>query len=248
MQGVGRHWHNDGSFEEGVFSHVCYHIVALPELGGDTAFAHLGMAYDALPPEKQAYWSRLVSINATSGAMHPLVHDHPISGRRSIFLHLAMTGGVLERLQVTNDPEQAPQGRYRLLVQDELRALLLDYHNHLEVGLADDNNRYAVSCAYSVGDVVFTDNLAIAHRASQAPVEGLRILHRSTVKAMQPFVADHLPAVFNLELKLECELQGDSGVLVTGEVGFQWTNEKLKNMADDWRSLYDEELKMDWLH
>ncbi|CAE8585409.1 unnamed protein product, partial [Polarella glacialis] len=48
-KGVGPQWHNDGSFEEGVFSHVGYHIVRVPENRGDTLFAHQGAAFDALP-------------------------------------------------------------------------------------------------------------------------------------------------------------------------------------------------------
>ena len=37
--GVGPQWHNDGSFERAVFSHVGYHIVRVAEGGGGTIFA-----------------------------------------------------------------------------------------------------------------------------------------------------------------------------------------------------------------
>ena len=79
--GVGPQWHNDGSFERAVFSHVGYHIVRVAERGGGTIFAHQGAAYDALPPEEQQRWERLASVNSNSGVLHPLVHEHPISGR-----------------------------------------------------------------------------------------------------------------------------------------------------------------------
>lgn len=49
--GVGPQWHNDGSFELKTFSHVGYHIVRVPENGGDTHFSHQGAAFDALPKE-----------------------------------------------------------------------------------------------------------------------------------------------------------------------------------------------------
>lgn len=50
----------------------------------------------ALSHDEQNTWSRRVSINSNSDVVHPLVHAHPISGRKSLFLHLGMTGAVLE--------------------------------------------------------------------------------------------------------------------------------------------------------
>ena len=93
---VGPQWHNDGSFLPFVFSHVGYHIIKVPERGGDTEFSHLAGAYDRLSAAEQERWSRLVSVNATSGVLHPLVHKHPVSGRMCVFLHLGMTGAVIE--------------------------------------------------------------------------------------------------------------------------------------------------------
>ena len=91
--GVGPQWHNDGSFERGVFSHVGYHIVRVAEKGGGTIFSHQGAAFDALPEAEQERWQRLVSINSNSGVLHPMVHTHPVSGRKTVYLHLGMTGG-----------------------------------------------------------------------------------------------------------------------------------------------------------
>ena len=53
ITGVGPQWHNDGSFEANIFSHVGYHIIRVPEQGGDTEFVHQGAAFDALPKETQ---------------------------------------------------------------------------------------------------------------------------------------------------------------------------------------------------
>lgn len=88
--GVGPQWHNDGSFERAVFSHVGYHIIRVAEGGGGTVFAHQGAAFDALPAEEQRRWQTLVSVNSNSGVLHPVVHAHPISGRKSVYLHLGM--------------------------------------------------------------------------------------------------------------------------------------------------------------
>lgn len=228
IKGVGPQWHNDGSFEVGVFSHVGYHIVRVPEKGGNTIFAHQGAAFDALPEEKQERWSRLVSVNATSGVLHPVVHKHLISGRLSVYLHLGMTGGVLEKLP-------GESNRFRLLEHDELVELFHDYNNLLNAGLPEKGGSYSLSYPYEAGDCIFIDNLAVAHRASDeahtdAESQGLRILHRTTVKAMKPFVPPFgLPPLATRELLVNANISGD-GIFVAGGLGFRWDeNIRLQN-------------------
>lgn len=220
IQGVGPQWHNDGSFEVGVFSHVGYHIVKVPEKGGDTMFCHQGAAFDALPAERQAYWEKLISVNATSGVLHPAVHEHPISGRKSIYLHLGMTGGVLEEFN---------KGQFRLLTENKLRKLMNEYNDLLNAGLPAKDGNYAISYPYEEGDCIFIDNLAIAHRASEgahtdAKKQGLRILHRSTVKAMKDFLPGRgLPATCTNRILEEANMHADGeGAFVGGGLGFRW--------------------------
>lgn len=213
IPGVGPQWHNDGSFLPDTFSHSGYHIIRPAENGGGTEFAHQGAAFDALSEDMQSYWSRLSSVNSNSGVVHPLVHNHPISGRKSIWLHLGMTGAVLEKL-----PDK--EG-FRLLQEDELKELCHQYNNILNKGLEDG---YAIAYEYQQNDCVFIDNLAVAHRASPAAhkpadEQGLRIMHRSTVKGMKDF-APHfgLPQVLDIN-----EPKTDSkGVWQGGGLGFRW--------------------------
>ncbi|CAJ1376753.1 unnamed protein product [Effrenium voratum] len=213
ITGVGPQWHNDGSFEVAVFSHVGYHIIRVPEHGGDTQFVHQGAAFDSLPKEKQEYWSRLVSVNATSGVLHPMVHDHPISGRRSVYLHLGMTGGILEK---------SGEG-FRLLEEQELLDVFRSYNALLNAG---SEKGYGISYPYHEGDCIFIDNLAIAHRAAPEAhldqrKQGLRILHRTTVKSPREFLPPFgLPAVATQQL-LEKADRGQ-GVFVAGGLGFRW--------------------------
>ena len=182
--GVGPQWHNDGSFCVDVFSHVGYHIIRVPENGGGTYFSHQGAAYDALPKEKQEEYSQYVSINSSSGVLHPMVHKHWISGRKSVWLHLQMTGAVLKIDPTTNSA--------RLLTKAELFTLCNEYHDLLDGGLPENGGNYSIAYAYQPGDCIFIDNLAISHRASaeahmSAAKQGLRILHRSTIKSPNNF-------------------------------------------------------------
>lgn len=215
--GVGPQWHNDGSFEAAPFSHVGYHMVRVPEKGGGTHFCHQGAAFDALPKEKQEYWYRLSSVNSNSGVVHPLVHEHSISKRKSVWLHLGWTGAVLEKL-----PDE--EG-FRLLEKDELEELMHDYNNLLNAGLKDG---YAIAYEYEDGDCIFIDNEAVAHRASPeahlpAREQGLRIMDRTTVKARQDLKPLHgLPQYVDIHGPSPFA----SGVWQGGGIGFRW-NESL---------------------
>jgi len=210
---VGPQWHNDGSFLPATFSHSGYHIIRPAERGGGTHFAHQGLAYDALPDTLKERWSRLSSVNSASGVVHPLVHTHPISGRKSIWLHLGMTGAIIEK-----HPEK---DGFRLLGADDMKRVCHDYNDILTAGLEDG---YAVAFDYAQNDCVFIDNLAIAHRAAPeahmpAEQQGLRIMHRSTVRGVHPLapgfgLPQHVP--------IDGENPFGQGVWQGGGVGFRW--------------------------
>lgn len=217
IPGVGPQWHNDGSFNAATFSHSGYHIVRPAEKGGGTEFAHQGAAYDALPAPLKEFWSRLSSVNSHSGAVHPVVHEHPISGRKCLWLHLGMTGAVIEALP-GNDG-------FRLLAESELKNLCREYSDLLDQGFEDG---YALAYEYRENDCLFIDNLAVAHRASpeaHLPVEkqGLRIMHRSTIRG-----TEDLAPGFGLPLFLD--IAGPTpfgkGVWQAGGIGFRWDDDR----------------------
>ena len=213
IPGVGPQWHNDGSFNTDTFSHAGYHIIRPAEKGGGTYFAHQGAAYDELSPARQEFWSRLSSVNATSGAVHPMVHTHPLSGRKCIWLHLGMTGAVIEKLPDADD--------FRLLEAQELTDLCHQYNDILNAGL---ENGYAINFEYEENDCVFIDNLAVAHRAAPeahlpADQQGLRIMHRSTVRGTEDLAPDFgLPPVVNIGGPNPL----GTGVWHSGGIGFRW--------------------------
>ena len=213
IRGVGPQWHNDGSFNPDTFSHAGYHMVRAPEQGGGTCFAHQASAFDALTKREQQHWGRLSSVNSASGVVHPLVHRHPFTGLRCVWLHLGMTGAVIEKLPHAD--------AFRLLNTEELTGLCLAYNALLDAGVKDG---YALQYEYENNDCLFIDNLAVAHRAApQAHLpretQGLRIMHRSTVRGV-----DWLKPDFGLPMRLN--IYGPSplgdGVWQPGGVGFRW--------------------------
>ena len=213
ISGVGPQWHNDGSFEVATFSHAGYHMIRPAERGGGTFFAHQGAAFNALPASLRERWLRLASVNSTSGVVHPVVHRHPFTGAHCVWLHLGMTGAVIEW-------SPAADG-LRLLEADELTELCRAYNDLMNAGLEAG---YAIEWEYAAGDCVFIDNLAVAHKAAEsahrpAEQQGLRIMHRSTVRGLQPLVPEvDLPAVVDI---FGPNPTG-AGVWQPGGLGFRW--------------------------
>jgi taurine dioxygenase len=229
--GVGPQWHNDGSFEAATFSHSAYYMARAPEKGGGTHFAHQGAAFDVLPKDKQAFWERLVSVNSATGVTHPVVHTHPISGKKSVWLHLGMTGGVIERLPeegVSIDELQkqpANTDQLRLLNEDEMKQLFNDYNDLMNASFEKD---YGIRYQYDTGDLLYIDNWALAHRAApeahmSADQQGLRIMDRVTVKSPRN-LAPHFGLPQYIKISGAHPLNKD-GVWQSGGVGFRWKDD-----------------------
>jgi len=216
---VGPEWHNDGSFVRDVFGHVVYHIIKAPAGPGNTSFAHLGKAYDLLPQELQQRYERVASVNSNRGAVHPLVHAHHISGRKSLYLHTGMTGAILERVAEPTGSGEELEG-VRAWHEEEVNNLML------EITAILDRPDVSYSHKWEEGDLIIIDNLAVAHKAARGAhttESGLRILHRTTCKgsiSLDPNPDLQFPVV--LDTSKPCPFKDPGVVWVAGYVGFRW--------------------------
>lgn len=215
---VGPEWHNDGSFVREVFRYVVYHIVKAPEGPGQTAFAHLGKAFDALPEDQKIHLERCASANSNGGVVHPMVHTHKISGRKSLYLHTGMTGCIMERV-ADAEPGKKLSG-IKAWNRKEMDKFFREFTELL------DRPDISYSHNWQEGDVIVIDNLAVAHKAmpgAHKASSGLRILHRTTCAGLEPL--DPAPEL-NFPLKLDtggpCPFQDPGAVWVEGYVGFRW--------------------------
>lgn len=96
-----RDWHTDHTNHARPPKVTALYAIKLPSAGGgDTGFANMHTAYDALPTELKTKLAPLKSHNkleshaqladkARFGSiqMHPIIRTHPITGRKAIYIH-----------------------------------------------------------------------------------------------------------------------------------------------------------------
>jgi taurine dioxygenase len=163
------HWHTDKPYLPAPPSLTMLYAVELPPTGGDTEFANMTMAYDALP---EAVQRRIASLrvafrpafdNGRPGADHPLVRTHPDTGRKSLYIGNHSTGVVG-------------------LPEEEGKALLAELLAHAT------QPRFVYRHRWRLGDLVMWDNRCLLHRAvlNYDLGRNRRVMHRSVVKGPVP--------------------------------------------------------------
>lgn len=113
---IGGAWHTDHSYDQVPAMGSILVARVLPPDGGDTLFAHMGAAYDDLTDEVKAQIEGLQAFHTAdhvykadglyaqtdqgkalrgqdirTGAVHPVVIRHPVTGRRLLYVNGAFT-------------------------------------------------------------------------------------------------------------------------------------------------------------
>jgi taurine dioxygenase len=112
----GEGWHTDHSNDTRPPKATVLHAVTLPDRGGDTQFANMAAAYEALPAPIRAQIAGLMAIHVyqsshsarklmglpeaakervPNAVLHPVVRTHPESGRRSIYINPIRIEGIV---------------------------------------------------------------------------------------------------------------------------------------------------------
>jgi len=180
-------WHTDITWVAEPPAYAFLNAKVIPPHGGDTMWASLFAAYDALSPVMQDVCSRL-TVRHTSGpdfherltrtvgveiadrvaaefppVEHPLVRTHPVTGRRALFV----SGRFMDQVV----------GMHR----DESDALLGYLQRHVE------NPNFCVRWRWSEGDLAVWDEAATNHRALSDHYPAHRVMRRCTVDGGRPF-------------------------------------------------------------
>jgi len=113
---AGEEWHSDMTCAEYPPMGSILYLHTLPALGGDTVFASMYAAYDALSDRMKAYLEGLTATHDgklafgrfdPSGnypvAVHPVIRVHPVTGRKVIFVNPGFTSHINELSKLESD-------------------------------------------------------------------------------------------------------------------------------------------------
>ena len=176
-----RLWHTDSSYKKPAAKFSLLYCSAIPDWGGETEFADMCAAYDALPErlrqeaegrsaEHYVHHSRAKlgfapSPEEIAGAIPPvvwpIVRVHPGSGRKLLYLGAHATHVVGLSL---------PEGR----------VLLCDLLEHAT------QRQFVYRHEWRPGDLVMWDNRAVLHRGRRYDLSQRRDMRRSTVEDSLP--------------------------------------------------------------
>ena len=111
---VADRWHSDVTFEKCPPKGSILRAVAVPAAGGDTMWASMYAAWDALSDAMQRLLSGLTAFHDGGGfrqiakdeaqrkdlasrqtAVHPVVRTHPVTGRKALFVNSVFTKGIV---------------------------------------------------------------------------------------------------------------------------------------------------------
>ena len=178
-----RLWHSDSSFRPVPAKYSILSGRAIPAAGGNTEFADMRAAYDALDDAAKAEVASLVcrhsliysraSIGFTEltddeiAAFRPvrqrLVRTHPVTGRKSLFL-------------------SAHAGAIEGWTRPEASMFLRDLTEHAT------QRRFVYAHAWRRHDMVMWDNRTTMHRARRFPAGEIRDMRRTTLAGDAPTI------------------------------------------------------------
>ena len=179
---IGGAWHTDHSYDQVPAMGSILVARVLPPAGGDTLFAHMGAAYDDLSDAVKAQIEGLQAFHTAdhvykedglyaqtdvgktlrgqdirTGAVHPVVIRHPVTGRRLLYVNGAFT------INFVGQTRQESLPLLRLLLDSALR----------------EDNQCRVQ--WEPGTVAIWDNRTTWHNALNDYHGHAREMHRITL-------------------------------------------------------------------
>ncbi len=168
------HFHSDGAHRKSPYRATLLYSLEIPSVGGETRFADLRAAYDALSDDMKKkleglqvhniYDTRATLRDQTdesddklSNAIHPIVRIHPDTGRKSLYLSRLMTRNVVG------------------MDRAESNALLEELFAHIE------KDEFIYDHPWRLGDLLIWDNRSVNHARKDFPASETRHMRRVTV-------------------------------------------------------------------
>ncbi len=175
---AGESWHSDLTADaEPPMGSILY-LPIVPETGGDTLFASMYAAYDALSPKMKTYLEDMTAVHDADhvyraifpdldkkypNATHPVIRTHPVTGRKLIFVNSSYTTHIVG------------------VSKDESAAILGYLYKHCR------NANFQVRFRWQPNSVAFWDNRCTWHQAMWDYFPDTRSGYRVTVAGDKPF-------------------------------------------------------------
>ncbi len=184
LQNPGNYfWHTDASYMRKPSSSTLLYSIQTPSSGGDTKFANMYTAHDALSPEMKERIGSLRAVHSweqsrlNSGSRpateeekskappiaHPLVRTHPETHRKALYLGIHTSH--IEGMDI-----------------EEGRKLLAELLEHAT------QDRFVYRQKWRKGDLVMWDNRCLLHKATDDfdMDNEPRVLHRTVIQGTAP--------------------------------------------------------------
>ena len=180
-------WHSDTAYLDEPPMATMLLAREIPPAGGDTLFANMYAAYDALSPALRAVLEPLRAVNSSAladvsktredrirevdpsagdlplyEAVHPVVRTHPETGRKALYVNIAHTS----RFEGMTEEESRPL--LQLLFQHQVRP------------------EFTCRFRWKVGSLALWDNRCVQHNPVNDYHGWRRVMHRITLAGDRP--------------------------------------------------------------
>ena len=187
FEDAGRYWHSDISYNAEPALGTMLYAVEIPHQGGDTLFADMAAAYEALSDKvKQqidgrfAYHSYTVNYKANEtnagsrpnltdvqlatleNVLHPIVRTHEDTGRKALYVNQGFTYRIDGMSETKSD------------------ALLKKLFAHTT------EERFIYRHKWRPHDLLCWDNRSVMHHATLYDGKYTRHMHRTTIRGLKP--------------------------------------------------------------
>ncbi|MEL6245279.1 MAG: TauD/TfdA family dioxygenase [Pseudomonadota bacterium] len=175
-------WHSDVTWREAPSLGSILRAIELPDVGGDTLFANMALAYERLDDETKALITGKTAVHDIARVFakrlgknpedlhdkyppmeHPVVRTHPETGQRILYVNGAFTSHI-----VGMDPAES--------------AALLN-----RLYLSAWNPEVQCRFRWAPGSLAFWDNRACQHFAASDYYPSVRIMERVTIAGDRPY-------------------------------------------------------------
>lgn len=177
-------WHTDMSYNPLPPLGAALYALEVPRAGGETGFANMYLAYEALPPALKARVQTLrckhdATRNSagllrrgmpevgdpthTPGTLHPMVRTHPVTGKTCLYLGRRRHAYIAD-LPLTESEE------------------LLD-----EIWAHASRPEFSWHHQWRKGDLLLWDNRCVMHRRNPFDPAARRVMHRTQIIGDKPY-------------------------------------------------------------